>query len=249
MFIDVHCHIEMIEKPVSEIVKNAKKNGVEKILASAVHPGVTRKVLEWAEEFKEIKPSLGIYPIEALEMGDEKVDEEIKFMEKNKNKFVCIGEVGLEMKEAGAETLESQKKTFGKFIDLSMKIDKPILVHSRKGEKESIELLEEKKAKKVIMHCFFGKRAFIERIVKNGWYLTVPTCVKHNVQMQELVKIAPIENLLCETDSPFMHPDRNDLNEPANVVESYKKIAEIKGISLKECEKKIEENYKRLFEK
>jgi len=128
-----------------------------------------------------------------------------------------------------------------------MKINKPILVHSRKGEKEAIELLEKKKAKKVIMHCFFGKRSFIERIVKNGWYLTVPTSVKHNVQMQELVQIAPIDRLLCETDSPFMHPDRNGINEPANVVESYKKIAEIKGISLKECEKKIEENYKRLF--
>jgi len=158
MFIDVHCHLEMIKKRVEDVVGNAKKAGVGIILASAVHPGVTRKVLEWAEKFSEIKPSLGIYPIEALEMGEEKVDEEIKFIEKNKGKIMCIGEVGLEMKEAGADTLESQKRTFGKFIDLSMKINRPILVHSRKGEKEAIEFLEEKKAKKVIMHCFFGKR-------------------------------------------------------------------------------------------
>lgn len=247
MFIDLHCHIEMIEKPVEEIVKNARKAGVGIIVASAVHPNIARKVLRWAEEFKEVKPSLGIYPIEALEMNNEKIDEEIEFIRKNAGKIVCIGEVGLEMKEAGAETLETQKKTFGKFIDLAIKIDKPILVHSRKGEKEAIELLEEKKTKKVIMHCFFGKRSLIERIVKNGWYLTVPTSVKHNIQMQELVKIAPMERLFCETDSPFMHPDRNGINEPANIVESYKKIAEIKGISIRECEKKIEDNYKRLF--
>ena len=97
------------------------------------------------------------------------------------------------------------------------------------------------------MHCFSGKSRLIAQVAGNGWSFSIPANIKFSEHFQKLVKKVDIPQLLCETDTPFLHPDKKRDNEPANVIESYKKIAEIKGISLQECEKTIEENYKRLF--
>jgi len=144
-------------------------------------------------------------------------------------------------------TLEKQKKTFQKFINLARELNIPIVIHSRKAEAEAIELLEKSEYKKIIMHCFNGNLKLVKKIIENGWFLSIPTNVKHAEHFQKVIELTPIEQLFCETDSPFLHPDKKFPNEPANVVESYKKIAEIKKLSLKEVEKKIEENYKKLF--
>lgn len=97
------------------------------------------------------------------------------------------------------------------------------------------------------MHCFSGNRNLVKRIIENKWFLSIPTSVKHSEHFQNLIKITPIEYLLCETDSPFLHPDKLENNEPANVIESYKKISEIKELDLGKVENKIQENYFRLF--
>jgi TatD DNase family protein len=144
--------------------------------------------------------------------------------------------------------LKKQKRNFQKIIDVALELDKPLIVHSRKAEAEAVEMLEKNKVKKVVMHCFNGNFKLIERIVKNGWKLTIPTNVKNSEHFQQVIARIPLENLLCETDSPFLHPDKLRDNEPANVIESYKKIAEMKNLELSEVEKIIEKNFKELFE-
>ncbi len=245
MFIDIHCHLELL-KDANKVVKDAKKKNVKIILTNGVDRETNRKSLEFSNKFPEVKACLGIYPIDALKISDKEIEEEIKFIEKDKNKIIAIGEVGIDFKEDSTQH-KRQEEIFEKFIKLSMKINKPIIVHSRKAESKCIEILERLEAKKVLMHCFFGEIKLVDRIVKNNWYLSIPTCVVYNEQMKEVVRRVDIDKLLCETDSPYMHPKREWPNEPANVVESYKKISEIKGISLKEVEKIIEKNYKRLF--
>ena len=245
MFIDVHCHLDMIEKPAEEVVKRAKAAGVGLIITSAVHPESIKKVIGYAEEFNDVKASLGIYPADALKLNDKEFEKEIDFIRKNKDKCIAIGEVGLEFKEAGEH--ERQKKNFEKFIDLAKELGKPLIVHSRKGEEEAIEILEKKKARKVVMHCFNGNFKLIERAKNNRWYFTIPAIITYSEHFQKMAKEIPIEQLFCETDSPFLHPFRERNNEPVNVIESYKKIAEIKRIPVKECERKICENYKRVF--
>ena len=112
-----------------------------------------------------------------------------------------------------------------------------------------MNLLEKLNYNKIIMHCFSGNMKLVERIINNQWYLSIPANVKHSEHFQKIVEKTSIKQLFCETDSPFLHPDKLRDNEPANVIESYKKIAEIKKMSLAEIEKIIEENYKRLFSK
>ena len=233
-------------KDITECVKNAREKGVDIILTQGTDVKTNRGALKLAEKYVEVKACLGIYPIDALKMSDKEIKKEIDFIRNNKNKIVAIGEVGIDFKE-DSENHERQKEIFRNFVELSIDIDKPIIIHSRKAEEECIEILEKMNVKKVIMHCFCGKRKLVERIVKNGWYLTIPTSVKNGQQFQDNAKIVPIEQLFCETDSPFLHPDKKDNNEPVNVVVSYEKIAEIKGMNLGEVKDKIFENYLKLF--
>ncbi|MEK6926980.1 MAG: TatD family hydrolase [Nanoarchaeota archaeon] len=244
-FIDIHCHLERYEN-FEKIIENARTRDVKIILAQGINVETNRIVLKLAEKYPEVKVCLGIYPIDALKMSDKEINSEIEFIRKNKNKIAGIGEVGIDFKEDLNEH-ERQKKVFRKFVQLSMDLDIPIIVHSRKAEKEGIEILEEMKAEKVIMHCFCGNRKLEERIIKNGWYLTIPTSVTRSQQFQERAKNCPIEQLFCETDSPFLHPDKIGENEPANVMRAYEKIAEIRGMKLEEVKKKIWENFEKLF--
>ena len=177
-----------------------------------------------------------------LELSEAEIEKQTDIIRKNRDKIVAIGEVGLDLKEA--QNIEKQIKNFERFIRLALELNKPIIVHSRKAEKEAIEVLEKAGAKKVIMHCFNGNFKLAERIKNNGWSFSIPAIVSFSEHFQKIVKETPIEQLFCETDSPFLHPNKERDNEPANVVESYKKIAEIKGLNLGEVEKKIEENYK-----
>lgn len=246
MLIDTHCHIDIYKnEEIKQIVERAKKANVKTIINAGVNPETNRRSIELSKKYPEIKSALGIYPIDALKLSDKKIEEEIKFIKKNKNKILAIGEVGIDLKENSKK--ETQIKNFQKFIKLSKELNKPIIVHSRKAEPECIEILEKSKFKKIQMHCFSGNKKLIQRIIDNGWFLSIPTTVKNSEHFQLMIKMTPIEQLLCETDSPFLHPNKERNNEPANIIESYKKIAEIKNLTLKEVEKQVENNFKILF--
>jgi TatD DNase family protein len=250
MFIDVHCHLDLLEKEgikAEKAIENAKKNNVGIMLIQGVNPESNRKVLKIADLSETINSCLGMYPIDSLDLTEKEIEEEVKFIKKNKDIVFGIGEIGLDLKfDSKEKNFETQKNTFIKFVNLGKELNKTIIVHSRKAELETIEILEELKSKKVIMHCFSGKLKLAERIVKNDWFISIPTCVKHSEHFQKIIEKTPIENLLCETDSPYLHPDKKFPNQPANVIESYKKIAQIKNKPLKEIEKLIEKNYNSL---
>lgn len=247
MFIDIHNHIDFYkDDEIEGIMERAKKVNVGIILVNGVKPENNRKILRLARKYKEIKMAWGLYPIDALSMKDKDIEEEIDFLRANKEEIKAIGEVGLDYKEDEKEH-ERQKEILRKIVKTAIELDKPLIVHSRKAEKETIELLEEMKAKKVVMHCFNGNLKLVERIISNKWFLTIPTNVVFAEHFQKVIALCPIEQLFCETDSPYLHPRKERNNEPANIVESYKKIAEIKKMDLKDVEKKIEENYRRVF--
>lgn len=253
VFIDVHCHIDRYnDKEIEEIIERAKKAKVGIIINNGNTIEADRKNLELAEKYHEVKAALGIHPIDYNFYTDKQILDEIKFIKKNKDKIIAIGEVGFDLKEA-ATSFERQKTLFLEWLKLSKEINKPIIIHSRKTEKESIETIElfMKKNKinkmKILMHCFSGKMNLVDKIRDNGWFFSIPASIKHSTHFQEVVKRVPINQLFSETDSPFLHPDKERNNEPAFVIEAYKKIAEIKGLTLKEVEEQIEENYKKLF--
>jgi len=245
-FIDVHCHLDSYkDAEISRIIKECREEGVKIIVNNGVDIKTNRRILELSKKFPEIKSALGLYPIEALKISDSEIDDEINFIRKNKDKIAAIGEVGIDLK--WSKNIKRQTEIFRKFISLSIELNKPIIVHSRNAEEECIKILEDMNAEKVVMHCFSGKMSLAERIVKNKWFLSIPANVNFSDQFQKIVEVVPIENLLTETDSPYLHPLKERNNTPKNVIYSYKKISEIKNMNIKDVKKEIFNNYMKIF--
>lgn len=244
MFIDIHAHVEIC-KPVEQAIKKSVSMGVTVMLSCGINVKTNRETFALAQQYPEIKACLGLYPLDGLKMGEQALEEEIQFIRENQKEIIAIGECGLDLHEC--EDIEAQKKLLRRFVDLARELDKPIVIHSRKAEREAIEFLEEIGYQKILMHCFSGGKKLVRRIVENGWYLSVPSSCKYNEQFQQLIELVPLKQLFGETDSPFLHPDRKQNNIPGNVIESYKKIAEIKELPLKEVEEQIQKGYGKLF--
>lgn len=258
MLIDIHSHLDhcYFNDDREKVINNAEKSGVKVAVTSGINPETNRKALKLAEKFEIVKASIGIYPIKPLrkeiESGDFQmednifdIDEEIKFIIKNKKEIVYLGECGLDY--LIIKDNKDQKKLFFKMIELAEKINKPLLVHSRKAEQDCIDMLESSKLKKIIMHCFTGKKKLVKKINNNGWFLTIPTCVVRSQQFQDIICETPINQLFCETDAPYLSPFKDTRNEPAFIIESYKKLAEIKKMDLKEVINNIWMNWQRTF--
>lgn len=245
--IDVHSHLDdsRFEKDLDEVVGRAKNAGVKIIITSGINPKTNRKILKISEKYDIVKVSFGIYPLSNF---NENIDGELKWIEEHKDDCIAIGEIGLDYNSDKAKTkTKKQKEIFRKILNLAKKIDKTVIIHSRKAEEDVIEIMEEMKMRKVIMHCFNGKKSLIRRCVDNGWSFSVPPVITRLEHFRMLVEMVPIEQLLTETDAPYLSPVAGERNEPANVAVTIKIISEIKGLNEDEVADKIFENGKRLF--
>jgi len=248
LLVDVHAHLDLKEfdPDLDEVINRAEKAGVKAIISNGINHESNLKVIQLSKKYKIVKPALGLYPDDAIRLTEKQILDELKFIEKNKDKIIAIGEVGLDYKYCKKkQEQEFQKEIFLKIISLSKKINKPLIIHSRKAESDVIEILEKEKAKKAILHCFSGKLKLIKKAAELGYYFSVHTNVVRSSQFQKLVEIVDINQLLTETDSPYLSPYRNRRNEPSFITEAIKKIAEIKNISITETANNIFMNYQK----
>ena len=249
--VDVHIHLDFpeYENDLDDVVKKAKEESVSKIIANGVNKVSNRKVLEISKKYDIVEPALGFYPADVYPFSEEELDGEIDFIKKNKE-CVGYGEVGLDNKFGNEKKVEDKKKkqrgVFEKFVELSEKTRKPLIIHSRKAELEVLEMLESSSLKNPVLHCFMGKKKLVHRAADNGFNLSVLPMVTKLQQIQELVEYTDLNQLLTETDGPYMHPD-NVRNTPESVLLGVKKIAEIKKVSEEEVADNIFSNYKKLF--
>jgi len=170
------------------------------------------------------------------------------FIKKEHSRLVAIGEVGLDywaVKETQGK--EIQQMIFSGFIELSLKLDLPLNVHSRSAGRHVVSLLLEKGAKKVQLHAFDGKFGAAMPAVDAGFFFSIPPSIVRSRQKQKLVKQLPLSCLLVETDSPVLGPDPAERNEPANAVVSVEMIAEIKNLHSQEVAEAVLENTRQLY--
>jgi len=244
MLVDVHAHLDQYNK-LDSIIQRANKNNVVKIITNGTDSKSNRKNLDISKKYENVELAMGLFPIEALKLSEKEIEKEINFIKKNKNNILAIGEVGLDYYHN--KDYKKQRIIFEKFIKLSEKLKLPIIVHSRKAEKEVIDMLLSSKTRKVVLHCFSGNKKLINSAIDNNFLFSIPTIIKRSTHFQNLVKITPLKQLLTETDSPLISPFIGKVNEPSFVSESIKKISEIKQISKKETEKIIFMNFQNTF--
>lgn len=255
--VDVHCHLEheWFKNDLDAVIARAKEAGVKTIVTAGINPETNRAALELTKKYDIVKCSLGIYPIDALETETKdlsfplkikpfSVDEELNFIEENKHKILAVGEIGMDLKTGKDE--KNQRELFIKQLELASKIKKPAIIHSRGAEQQVIEVLESFKLKTII-HCFGGKISLAKKIKDNGWCFSIPPVITRLEHFQKIVDLAPITQLLTETDAPYLSPFKGERNEPSYVTETIKKISEIKKMTDIEVANSIYMNYQRLF--
>jgi len=264
--IDVHAHLEhaRFKDDLDSVIQRFKNSGGKFIIESGVNPATNRKALKIAEKYDCVEASFGLYPIDALakevENGEAdgflrnveefSVDEELNWIEEHADDCIAIGEIGLDYnwKEFQTDDMrEKQKEVFRSVLRMAKKIDKAVVIHSRKAESDAIDILEELEMKKVIMHSFNGKKALIRRCVDNGWFFSVPTVITRLQHFTTLVGLVPLDQLLTETDAPYLSPVAGERNESSNVAVTIKEIAKIKGLVDEEVSEQVFNNAKELF--
>lgn len=258
ILVDCHCHLDLLED-LDGALQRAQEAGVKAIISNGGNAASNQKTLELAKRPSIIRPALGLYPVDILgraaddggyPYGDEKTDveSEITRIGENAKDLAALGEVGLDYKQIEDEQeKEQQRQVFRRFIELAQKHGKPLIVHSRKAESDCIEMLSDLPKKLVIMHCFSGKKKLLKEGIAKGWMFTVPTNVVRSEQFKMMVELLPLNQILTETDAPFLSPYRNHPNEPAFIAESIKEIARIKDMDEREIANVIYMNYQRIF--
>lgn len=205
----------------------------------------SKKNIEMARDNKKLKAAIGIHPQELVTNYQFQITnlEELLI---NNNDIVAIGECGLEFTD-GVDK-EGQIKLFEAQIELAIKYDKPLIVHSRKASDETIEILKKYNCRGVI-HCYTGG---IKRIknVPESFYFGIDGNLTYESGLQEVVKNIPKNRLVLETDSPFLTPipHRGEINKPEFVEFVYQEVAKIWKMNFEETEEIIDGNARRLFQ-
>ncbi|KHN86085.1 Putative deoxyribonuclease TATDN3 [Toxocara canis] len=180
----------------------------------------------------------------------EDMDSVDEFIEENSGSIAAIGEVGLDFTPRYIKLPDAkdvQIAVFRRQIELAMKLDRTLNVHSRSAGRPVINLLRECGAKRVLLHAFSGNSKNAQPAIEAGYYFSIPPSFSLSDQKVDLVSRVPLSQLCLETDSPVLGPSKTERNEPENIRISADFIARVKGVSLEEVVKVTTENAIRLF--
>jgi TatD DNase family protein len=245
--IDSHCHLDFpkFNRDREETILRAREAGVVGMVNSGISLKGNRISLELAEKNEDIYAALGLSPDIGREGEDKEINAILAQIEENAEKAVGIGEAGLDFQDCKTnEERERQTAAFKKVIELAKDLDKPLIVHARQAEAEVLELV--KGVDTVIYHCYSGPVETMREIVDMGYYISLATLVCFSEHHQTLAEAVPLENLLLETDSPFLSP-RKGRNEPAFIVDSVPVVAQLKDMEPAKIAKSTTENARRAF--
>jgi len=178
------------------------------------------------------------------------VDEEIDYIDAMcaAGRVAAVGECGLDrFYVTDQRALDEQERVLLRLIEVAMKHDLPLILHTRKAEARTLEILQHCGVEKADFHCFGGKLKLGRRIAEAGYYLSIPSAVHRIDQFQRLAAALPLDRILTETDAPFMGPHKGVKNEPATVPLAVKKIAEVREQPEQEVSAAIRKNFQDLF--
>lgn len=251
MFIDTHTHLQFdsFDEDRELVIQRAIKKNIDAIITIGTDIDSSQEVVEIAHKFAIIFAAVGIHPNDSMNVGQREI-EKIKSLA-NADKVIAIGEIGLDYYRDYV-TKSKQKASFRKQIRIAHELNLPLIIHNRDAHEDILSLLQEEKAEKIggVFHSFSGEIKFLESVLAENYYIsfTGPITFK-NANYNKLIDCVPLEQLLLETDSPFLSPVpfRGKRNEPANLNYIAEKIAQIKGISMEELAQITTGNTENLF--
>ncbi len=247
--IDTHCHLDLLSW--SDMEETIKDSSLEYLVTVGYDRVSIEKSLKIANEYEHIYCALGFHPHYADRVSEEDLLW-LKDITRNK-KVKAIGEIGLDFFKNYSDR-KNQEKIFREQINIAKELNLPIVIHSRNAEDKIIEVLKEEKAYEIggVMHCFSGSYEFMKKCVDLGFYISFSGIItyKNANDLRNVVKKTPITNILLETDSPFLTPQkfRGKPNKPSYIWNIAEAIAElISNYSLEDIDKLTSKNAKLAF--
>ena len=244
--IDTHCHLNLTDD-VDGILMDAEKNNVKKLIISGCDAKSIRDGLEIIYRYPEIYMTVGFHPDEVDNITDKDIND-LEVLLKTNKKIVGIGEIGLDYYHNDMNK-ERQREYFIKQIELAEKYDLPVVIHSRESIQEIYDILKEHKVKGVI-HCFSGSLEMAKLFIDLGFYLGIGGVLTFkNSKLKEVVNELSLDNLVLETDSPYLAPEpyRGHTNFPQNIKIVAQALRKIKDVSLEEVTEKTTGNVHKIY--
>lgn len=240
MLIDTHCHLEGYDN-IDEIIN--KFNGI--IIASGYNDETNKYVLELINKYDKVYGTIGIHPEEV----ENRYDLNIIIENAHNPKIVGIGEIGLDYHYT-KENIEKQHSLFKRQLDIATKFNLPVVVHSRDAILDTYNILKDYNLSGSI-HCFSSSKEMAVKFIDLGYKIGIGGVVtfKNSKKLQDVVLNIALDNILLETDSPFLSPEpfRGKVNEPKNVYYVAQKIAELKNVEIDEVLKINKQNACNVF--
>lgn len=231
MYIDTHCHmVKEYYDDMDKYVSNCILNNVKKIIVNATDKKSCLEVLELVKKYDIVYGALGFHPTELDEVSEEDFDwlEEVI----NNDKIVAIGEIGLDYHYDNTDK-EKQICFFKRQLEIAVKYNKPIIVHTRDSIQDTYDILKKYNVKGVI-HCYSGSLEMAREFIKLGYYIGIGgiSTFKNASNIINVIKNIDLEYIVLETDSPYLTPEpyRKYKNESMYIPLISKKISEIKEV-------------------
>jgi TatD DNase family protein len=255
--IDSHCHLEQPDynKDRDAVIKKCKRH-LQAVITCCANPenfDVTMQLVRENRGF--VFACASLHPRYIKNVTERGINEYIDAIRLHSKRLVAIGETGLDYNWiTDSKGQEKQKLLFVRLITLAEQLRLPLVVHSRKATEEAINVLEEQKAKAVQMHMFTS-RSLLNRVIENGWLISVNTLLLRSKTVKKIVRDCPLEQMMLETDSPWLGIGEDGNIKPKNVVRNdptaillvAEKIAEIKRMSLKAVDNQTTHNATEFF--
>ena len=247
--IDSHTHLELCEPPDSELVAAAAQAGVSRLVTVGTDGASCRAALAAAEDFPQVYVAIGRHPNSAT--GFDAADlAELRALAAHE-KCVAIGETGLDYYREYAPHGD-QQRAFEAQIELAGETGKPLVIHTRAADDDTLQTLSERASGvNVILHCFSMAARIEECLAHEDWWISFAGNVTYpkSGPLREAMLRVPIDRLLVETDAPYLSPQavRGKPNQPANVVHTAQALAVERRIPYLELEAAVERNAASVF--
>jgi len=259
--VDTHCHLdfELFKSDLPRVVDAARRAGICAIINPAINLESSRQIVALAEKLDFVFAAVGVHPNDALEWNQD-TRQQLAELARHP-KVVAVGEIGLDYYRDYAPR-DMQRRIFEEQLSLAAENDLPVIIHNREATDDVLDILAGYQAtlkestpalaeKPGVMHSFSADTAAAQRAIDIQFRIgiTGPVTFKNAHSLRQVVREVPIQNLLIETDAPFLtpHPHRGERNEPAYVAFVAEKIAELKALTMTEIAKTTTQNADRLF--
>jgi TatD DNase family protein len=250
MLIDSHAHLEMKEfNPDREdVIERARQAGVGYIVTVGTNLALSRKALSLARGHENIYATVGVHPHDVARADNKTFDDLCEIA--RDPKVVAYGEIGLDFFR-NISPREKQIEMFSRQLELSVQLKLPVIIHDRDAHEQTLRMVKASGVRRGVFHCFSGDYSMARQCIDLGFYISIPGVVTYDKAktIQDVARRVPITSLLLETDAPYLTPEphRGKRNEPSFIINTAKKVAQIKDLPWEEVADVTARNTLNLF--